>query len=68
MKTAIENLNNVQEQREFLVSQILWRISNGKTYYQCEQLEKKLSQKSFKSLDRQLTKLTGDWRELYGKQ
>jgi hypothetical protein len=62
METTIKNLNKVQDQREFLINQILYREGNGKTNSQYDALEKKLNNKSFAYLDKKATEYIGNWR------
>jgi hypothetical protein len=66
MEKAIENLNNVQEIREFLISQILFVEANGKSNVQYEKLEQSLQSKPFSFLDKKVTKLRGNWRLMFG--
>ena len=62
---AIDNLNKVQETRDFLIHSILMRDSNGLSNFAYEKLEQSLNKKSFKQLDNRMTKLNGDWRKTY---
>lgn len=62
MYTAIKNLNQVQEIRQRLICEILYRESNGKTNRQYENLENRLNKLSFKALDKKATKYIGNWR------
>lgn len=66
MQTAINNLNNVQEMRNWLICQILYREGNGKTNFKYEALENRLNNLPFKTLDNKVTKYIGNWRLQYG--
>jgi len=65
MNKAIENLNKVQEIRQRLICEILYREGNGKSNTQYEALEKRLQNSSFKTLDKKATKYIGNWRLQY---
>lgn len=62
MPVAIDNLNKVQETRQWLICQILYREGNGKSNRQYEDLEQRLNKASFKTLDNKATKYMGNWR------
>ena len=62
---SIKNLNKVQEIRQWLVCQILYREGNGKSNAQYEVLEKRLENAAFKTLDKKATKYLGNWRMQY---
>ncbi len=64
--TAIDNLNKVQEMRNFLICQVMYYEANGLSNSKYEQMEKKLQKMSFNTLDRKVTKLIGNWRLQYG--
>jgi hypothetical protein len=66
METAIKNLNKTQDQREFLINQILYREGNGKSNAQYEAMENRLKNQSFAYLDKKVTKYIGNWRLQFG--
>lgn len=55
--SAIENLNKVQDLRDFLISQILYHSKTNNIQY--ERLEAKLLKSPFKSLEKQVIKIHG---------
>jgi hypothetical protein len=66
MEAAIKNLNRTQEQREFLINQILYREGNGKSNSQYDALKRRLTNQSFAYLDKKATKYIGNWRLQFG--
>ncbi len=65
MEQAITNLNKVQEIRQWLICEILYREGNGKSNTQYEALQQRLENAPFKTLDKKATKYLGNWRMQY---
>lgn len=62
---AIENLNKVQDQRDFMVSQILFFSKTSNISY--DRLQTRLNDSSYKVLNNKMKKLHGEnWKKTFG--
>ena len=66
MEASINRLNKVQDARDFLICEILYREANGKTNLQYDRMRDRLEKLSFANLDKKATKYIGNWRSQFG--